>query len=243
MKKRQRLRYGILMLFFALFPITLNYYSPYLSVMGPSEGIVNGSLIVFAGLFIGSLFFGRFWCGWLCPAGAAQEACAVVQPKKLSPKWLKYLKYVIYIAWISLIILMFISAGGIIKTDFLYMTDHGISVAQPANYIIYYGVLFIMCILPLIFGKHAACYMICWMAPTMIIGQTIAKWLKLPRLRIKTSAETCVDCKKCDRECPRSLPVSDYVKKGEITDVECSKCFVCVDNCPTKSLSIKFGGR
>jgi len=243
MKKRQRLRYGILLLFFLLFPITINYYSPYLSVMGPSEGIINGSLMVFAGLFLGSLFLGRFWCGWLCPAGAAQEACAVIQPKQFAPKWLRFLKYVIYIAWLGLIVMMFISAGGIAKSDFFYMTDNGISVSQPANYIIYYGVLFITFILPLIFGKRATCYMICWMAPFMVIGQSLSRLIRLPRLRIKTAADTCIDCKKCDKSCPKSLPVSNYVKKGEITDIECNKCFVCVDNCPTKSLKVNFSSK
>lgn len=243
MKKRQRLRYGLLILSFILFPITLNYMSPYLSIMGPSQGIINGSLIVFAGLFIGSLFFGRFWCGWICPAGAAQEGCAVVQPKQFRPKWLRFLKYVIYTAWLGLIVLMFISAGGIMGVDFYFMTEKVISVSEPMNYMIYYSVLFITFILPLIFGKRATCYMICWMAPTMIIGQTIAKWIKLPRLRIKTQAETCIDCKTCDKACPKSLDVSSYVPKGEITDIECNKCFACVDNCPTKSLNVGFSAK
>ena len=243
MKKRQRLRYGILLLSFILFPVTLNYMSPYLSIIGPSQGIINGSLFLFMGLFAASLFFGRFWCGWICPAGAAQEACSVVQPKQFQPRWLRFLKYLIYVAWLSLIGLMSVSAGGIIGADFFFMTDKIISVSALQNYIIYYGVLFIFLMLPLIFGKRASCYMICWMAPFMVIGQTISKWIKLPRLRIKTDAKSCVDCKKCDKSCPKSLPVSDYVKKGEITSIECNKCFVCVDACLTKSLSVKFASK
>ncbi|MEX1378003.1 MAG: 4Fe-4S binding protein [Eubacteriales bacterium] len=243
MKKRQRIRYGILLLSFILFPVTLNYMSPYLSIAGPSQGIVNGSLIVFMGLFVGSLFFGRVWCGWVCPAGAAQEACSVVQPKQFRPKWLRFLKYFIYAGWLSLVILMFVSAGGIIGVDFFYMTEKVISVSEVQNYVIYYSVLFITFVLPLIFGKRATCYMICWMAPFMIAGQSIARWIKLPRLRIKTNPETCIDCKKCDKGCPKSLDVSGYAKKGEITDIECNKCLVCVDTCPTKTLSLKFGSK
>ncbi len=66
---------------------------------------------------------------------------------------------------------MFVSAGGIMGADFFFMTETGISVSQPTNYIIYYSVIFIAFTLPLIFGKRAHCYMICWMAPFMIIGQ------------------------------------------------------------------------
>lgn len=241
MKKRQRLRYGLLILSFILFPVTLNYMSPYLSIMGPSQGIINGSLIVFAGLLIASLFLGRFWCGWICPAGAAQEGCTVVQPRQFKPKWLRFLKYAIYVIWLGLIVMMFISAGGILGVDFFFMTENVISVSEPMSYIIYYNVLLITFILPLIFGKRATCYMVCWMAPTMIIGQTISKWIKLPRLRIKTQNETCIDCKNCDKACPKSLHVSSYVQRGEITDIECNKCFACVATCPTTSLSVKFG--
>lgn len=243
MKKRQRLRYGLLILAFILFPITINYFSPYLSIMGPSQGIVNGSLIVFAGLFVLSLFFGRFWCGWLCPAGAAQEACAVVQPKQFKKKWLLFTKYIVYAFWLTMVVLMFISAGGIMGVDFFFMTDKIISVSGPVNYIIYYGVLLLTFSFPLIFGKRALCYMVCWMAPFMIAGQTISKVLRLPRLRIMANSDRCIDCKKCEQVCSKSLPVNSYVKQGEITNIECNKCFACVDICPSSTLKPTFKAR
>ena len=112
-KTRQRVRFFILMIFFLLFPVTLNYYSPVLSVFGPSQGIINGSLIVFAGLFLTSMFFGRFWCGWLCPAGGLQEACTIIQPKRFKGGWRNLVKYGVWAFWLSMVIIMFISAGGI----------------------------------------------------------------------------------------------------------------------------------
>lgn len=45
--KRQQLRRGLLIASFALFPVTLNYFSPYLIVESSAQGIVNGSLLVF----------------------------------------------------------------------------------------------------------------------------------------------------------------------------------------------------
>ena len=64
---RQKIRNAMTLLMFALFPVIYYYFSPYLVIMGAAEGIVAGSLIVFASLFVLSLFLGRAFCGWVCP--------------------------------------------------------------------------------------------------------------------------------------------------------------------------------
>ncbi|MGC9357108.1 MAG: 4Fe-4S binding protein, partial [Anaerolineae bacterium] len=69
---RQRIRKGLLFLSLLLFPITLYYFSPALIIQGASEGVINGSFIVFGLMLLGALFVGRLWCGWACPAGALQ---------------------------------------------------------------------------------------------------------------------------------------------------------------------------
>ena len=53
---------------FLLFPITLNFFSPYVSIDGALNGIISGSLIVFLIMFLTGLFLGRagvhmFVCG------------------------------------------------------------------------------------------------------------------------------------------------------------------------------------
>ena len=40
--KRQRVRIGILLASFALFPVTIFYFSPYLIVWGAFQGVVAG---------------------------------------------------------------------------------------------------------------------------------------------------------------------------------------------------------
>lgn len=57
---------------FLLFPVVINYLSPYIIIDGAAAGIVNGSFLVFIGLFVSSLFVGA-GCG---VAGCAQPlAC------------------------------------------------------------------------------------------------------------------------------------------------------------------------
>lgn len=70
--RRQRVRKALLFVSFLLFPVTLYYFSPALILQGASEGVINGSFIVFGLMFLSALSVGRLWCGWACPAGALQ---------------------------------------------------------------------------------------------------------------------------------------------------------------------------
>ena len=65
---RQKVRKALLIIAMLLFPLTMWYFSPYLIIQAASEHIVNGSFIVFVSMFILSIFFGRVWCGYFCPA-------------------------------------------------------------------------------------------------------------------------------------------------------------------------------
>ena len=125
--------------------------------------------------------------------------------------------------------------------DIFYMTDHGVSVTEIHNYIIYYGVLLIL-VLPTLFGgKRGACHYICWMAPFMVIGSTIGRILHLPQLHIEANKDKCVSCKKCNRVCPMGLDVEAMVRKNENHKCsECIQCGACVDNCPNKAVEYKF---
>lgn len=88
-KKRQSIRKALLFVSFLLFPVTINYFSPYIIVDGASQGIINGSFIIFGLMFISALVVGRFWCGWLCPAGGMQEFCFIINSSRAKGGWLK----------------------------------------------------------------------------------------------------------------------------------------------------------
>ena len=70
MKTRQKVRRVAIIGMFILLPGTLYYFSPVLSAA--ASGLVSGSVVVFALLFLSSLFFGRLFCGWACPVGGAR---------------------------------------------------------------------------------------------------------------------------------------------------------------------------
>ena len=146
--KRQKVRKFLVILSFLLFPVTIYYFSPYLIIQGASEGIINGSFIVFCAMLFASLFFGRAFCGWLCPAGGLQECLTLVSDKKAKGGRRNWTKYAIWIPWIAIIATISISAGGFQKIDFLYQTTSGISVANTLSYIVYYAVLLLIVVFP-----------------------------------------------------------------------------------------------
>jgi ferredoxin-type protein NapH len=233
---RQKIRLVLVYLSLLLFPVTINYLSPYVSINGALSGIISGSVVIFIAMFVSGMFLGRGWCGWLCPVAGLSEIGMTVNSKTPPVKKLTFIRYAIFTVWLAILVVCFILAGGIKGLNFLHMTEHIVSTDEPFKYITYYLVLFIFFILTVWIGKRAACHSICWMSPFLVGGCLSGRMLHLPQLRIKSTVTTCSDCKTCDRKCPMSIAVSTQAKTGEITSLDCILCGQCVDNCPKKVL-------
>ncbi len=238
--KRQKIRKLFLLLSFLLFPVTLYYLSPYLIIQGGFAGIITGSLIVFAALFILSLIFGRAFCGWLCPAGGLQECCMSAVDKKVNGKKIDRIKFMIWVPWLIGIVLSFLSAGGIKSFNFFYMTDHGISASSLPGLITYYLVVILITLLALTMGRRGMCHSICWMAPFMILGTKLKNKLHFPSLHLDSTPSNCVNCGICSKKCPMSLEVTRMVQANKLDNTECILCGECVDNCPKKAIRLTF---
>ena len=237
---RQKIRKTLLLISFLLFPVTIFYFSPYLIIEAVSEHIMNGSFIVFASMFVLSMFLGRVWCGYFCPAGGLQDYVFRIKDTSAKQGWRNNIKYVIWIVWMIAIIVTFILGKNDVTINFFYQTDHGISLSGINNYVVYYGVILILVVPSLIHGKRATCHYICWMAPFMVIGSTIGRWLHLPQLHIEADKTGCISCGKCNRACPMGLDVKKMVAEGVNGKcAECIQCGACVDECPKKVLKYK----
>lgn len=237
--KRQKLRKLLLLISLLLFPITIYYFSPYLIIMGAMEGIINGSFIVFALMLIGSILFGRLFCGYFCPMGGLQECVFQLNDKAPKQGWKNFIKYIVWVVWIAVIILCYINKGKIIKLDFFYQTEYGISVSNIYCFIIYYGVILLVFVPAILFGKRIFCHYFCWMAPFMVIGTKIRTMLHLPGLHITADTSKCSSCKQCNKACPMSLNVADMAQDGNCDNTECILCGSCIDSCPKKVLQYR----
>lgn len=239
MKARQKLRNGIILLSFFLFPAFFYYFSPVVIIRATMNGVINGSFIVFVVLFIISLVLGRAYCGWMCPAGGCQEAIFLSRDKKVKKGG--YIKWIIWFPWICAILFMAIKSGGYHKIDFFYETSHGLSIGNLQALITYYIVLLFLIVLPsFVFGKRSFCHHICWMAEFMIIGRKIRNRFGWPSLRLQVEPEKCNHCHKCVNNCPMSLPVENMVNQSKMENIECILCGRCVDGCEFDAIKYAF---
>jgi ferredoxin-type protein NapH len=243
---RQRVRKGLIILTFLTFPITMNFFSPYVIIDGAAAGILNGSAIVFGLMFLSALFLGRAWCGWVCPGAGMQEIVEPLNNRPVNGRKIDWIKWVIWIPWISLIVWLVIQSGGYRAVDLLFHTSGGISIAGSPErpiffaYIIYYVVIGLFIGLAVFAGRRAGCHTICWMAPFMMIGRWIRNRFGWPALRLTSDAAACIDCKKCTNNCSMSLDVNQMVKTGKMENIECILCGICVDNCPQMAIRYTF---
>jgi ferredoxin-type protein NapH len=240
MVNRHALRGLMTLLMFSLFPFIYYYFSPYLVILGAAEGIVAGSLIVFVLLFVVSLFFGRAFCGWVCPAGATQELCARIRDKRFKNGKRNWIKYLIWVPWLSIIIVLFFQAGAILAVDPFYQTYFGISITGVESVIMFLAIAGLISGIALIAGKRGACHTICWMAPFMVIGRKIRNTVNWPALQLEADSRKCVNCKACTRNCSMSLDVTDMVQTHSMENAECILCGRCVEVCPNGAIKYTF---
>ena len=244
--RRQRYRQALLMLSLLLFPVTLYYFSPMLILQGASQGIINASFIVFGLMFLSSLFVGRLWCGWACPAGALQEFGQPINNKRTPGGKFNWIKWMIWVPWIVLIVALAMSADGYHTVNPLYQLETGATLALPLNggsppwFMIYYIILALFLGLAVVFGRRASCHSICWMAPFMILGRWLRNRGGWPSLRLVAEADKCTHCQTCSRGCPMSLDVHTMVQRMDMEDSECILCGTCVDGCSKNAIRFTF---
>ena len=246
LRTRQRLRRLLLLLSFVLLPVTLYYFSPVLVLGAASEGVVNGSLLVFALMLAGALFLGRLWCGWGCPAGGLQDCATLVNDRAVPGGRCNWIKWGIWIPWVALIAVLAIRAGGLHSVDPFYGLEGGVTLDIPEDpsappwYLIYFIVVGLFLGLALLIGRRAGCHYVCWMAPFMIIGRKVSNLVRGPALRLTARPDLCTNCLTCNRHCPMSLDVNVMVRSGRMDDSECILCLSCVDGCPSQAISLRY---
>jgi polyferredoxin len=215
---------------FFLFPATFYYLSPVLIIQASSKGIINGSFILFSLMFASALFFGRGYCGWVCPGAGCQETIFPARDKKVTKG--DSIKWFIWVPWISSIALLAVRSGGYNKIDFFYMTTRGLSVGDVHGLISYLLILLLLIVMPaFVIGKRSFCHHLCWMAPFMIAGRKIRNYFRWASLQLRPAPDICEHCHTCTEHCPMSLPVEEMVSHGSMENTECILCGTCVDGC------------
>jgi ferredoxin-type protein NapH len=234
---RQKIRRSLLLFLLLLFPMTMNYYSFALPVMGLLEGVICGALLFWALFFCTSLIFGRSGCGYICPLGELQDLWhGAVNRRPKSLKTLSPVKYILSAIWLMFIVWALLQGEKPLVVQMFYLTENVISWDSLYGVFPYTIVLGLVTLSALLLGRRGFCRYFCWYALLNIGGTLIARMIRLPHLSLRANSQQCISCMRCSRNCPMSLPVQQMVSSGQTYHVECILCGTCVDGCPQDAL-------
>ena len=181
-----------------------------------TRGKMNLWLIIFALSLLAALFFGRIYCGYLCPMNTVMGPAEWLSKRfgwqaKTAPKWMQNR----YLPWLALIVSL---ASMILAQKVLHKNIPVLLLWLAASFLItlrYHPAVFHNLICP--FG-----------ALQKIAGRS-------PRLAKFVHTDRCIGCKKCETVCPsEAIPVTS--KKAFITTERCHQCQNCSSVCPTGAI-------
>jgi NAD-dependent dihydropyrimidine dehydrogenase PreA subunit len=105
----------------------------------------------------------------------------------------------------------------------------------------YIPVVIFIFVFVLLFGRRGFCYRGCWIYPIVAASTYVGRRLRLPSLHVAImDKEACLDCKKCDRNCPMSIDVMAVVQNDGTFPNNCVQCGTCIDNCSKGVLTYRF---
>jgi len=184
--------------------------------------ILSGNMMLWLALFgvslIAAIFFGRIYCGYMCPMNTVIIPVEWLS-KKLkfqtsnTPKWLK--KGIL--PWIAL----GISIGVVLLSKRALHIDLPILIIWLAI-----SILFTLRYKPEVFHN-----LVC---PFGVLQKLFGRFAFFSK---KVDENTCIGCKKCEKVCPSSaIMVKVDNKKAEISTKLCHQCTNCSEICPVSSI-------
>ncbi|MFW9972610.1 MAG: 4Fe-4S binding protein [Candidatus Odinarchaeota archaeon] len=178
-------------------------------------------LLIRLSIFLGlTLFFGRVFCGYVCPLGAIQELVSMVRFKSKLDYDRKFWKKKNYLRWgFFTAYAIFSIIWGLKLTLFMNPINGFLIFWTPLNLVIFIAfIIFLLTIFISIFIYRPYCRFFCpFGALAFLFG-------KVSPLKIRRTPY-CTECGICEKICP-TLEGFDYSEKGE-----CYYCYRCIDFC------------
>ncbi len=230
---------AFLLLIILGFPFAIHALCPYAAVcFGMNKYVLLGisatafwlTVCVAIGILISSMFFGRKFCGYICPLGTWQEAIYAFHRLKyrrrhripyFAERRLIRLKILVLAA--SLLLSGFGIAYFYINLCPLYALSLLPRLAIPGL-----GV-FLLISLGSFFWERAWCRWLCPYAVLLNIFQWLGGLFGIRRTKIRRNLERCIDCGLCSIYCPMNLNITaeEYVQSPD-----CIHCLMCAEKCP-----------
>jgi polyferredoxin len=193
------------------------------------------AMVLVAIFLLSSLLLKKTFCSWLCPVGTISEGLWKLGRKLFYrnftvPRWLdlplRSLKYLLMAFFVFIVISMSAEA----LNDFLIAPFGIIADVKMLNFfreisLLGMAVLALLMLLSVVI-QNFWCRFLCPYGALMGIVSTLSP------VKIRRDAQACIDCGKCNKACPSSLPVDQLL---QIRSVECTSCMECVAVCPAEN--------
>lgn len=190
-------------------------------------------------LGIGALV-GRLFCGWICPIGFLQDLLYKIPSRKFrTPRWFAWIKYpvlvvsVFLVAWFlggdsPFFFCNFCPTSGIMVVLTTAIADGDVAklFVQPAKFVVTVAFL-----AGSVAFSRPFCKSLCPVGALVAVTNRIMPW------KLRLHSESCIRCRKCERNCPMDLPVMQHQDAAVSRDTECILCHECQGACPVHAIS------
>jgi NAD-dependent dihydropyrimidine dehydrogenase PreA subunit len=204
------------------------------------QRIAASAVILLVVVLATALIFRRAFCGYICPLGAVQEFAGKIglalfkgkRPQVPSAldrpaRFLKYGVLIFFTVW------SWQAASLVIRPyDPWVAWMHLTSKELLAEFSIGLIVLGVSIVGSVVYDRFF-CKYLCPM------GAFLGAISRVSIFKVRREADTCTNCKACDKVCPVNVKVSEAVV---VNDAECINCNECVNVCPVSDTLVVSAG-
>ncbi|MBN2547179.1 MAG: 4Fe-4S binding protein [Spirochaetes bacterium] len=167
---------------------------------------------------VSTIFFGRIFCGYVCPIGALQEFAAIRDKLiKIDPKTEKVLKI------LRIFLIVFLIIISIIKHDLIYSKIFPFKTIFNLNGNLIQIIIAVLILIISMFVYRPFCRFLC---PLAIVLETAGRF---SIVKIKKDKLSCGTCNLCQKKClMNSIDKNCSIDNG--TCIRCGECTTCFKN-------------
>ncbi|GAB1467730.1 hypothetical protein MASR2M64_04130 [Candidatus Cloacimonadota bacterium] len=181
-------------------------------------------------ILLHSVFFGRVFCGYVCPLGTFQEALFTLRSTEYRRNHkvsFFYEQRFARLKYFIMIITMLLSIFGVAYFYIRFCPIYGISMLPKIAFPGF--MLFILIAISSFFIERFWCRYLCPYAGLLNIFQLLGKVLGIKRKKIRRNLERCIDCGICVQNCPMNLNITEH---EYVHSLDCIYCNICSERCP-----------
>ncbi|MCB2181580.1 MAG: 4Fe-4S binding protein [Desulfobulbaceae bacterium] len=215
-----------------------------LIISGEFDPIHPAGLVIFIAALTIGLLARKGFCGWICPVGftshLAQWLGGKLKILLTLPVWLNYTlsstKYLL------LGFFLYIIGWKMDVTAITSFLETPYNLAADAKMLQFFLAPSSLALAIMIFLAAISCVIPnFWCRFLCPYGALLGLLAFFSPLQINRNPDNCIDCRKCNRQCPGGIKVS---RKETVRSPECIGCLECVAACPKENcLTVQGPGR